>query len=151
MPIPLQARTLPSSASSLTFPIFYLSLESTSTLSSAPSWNVLKASVVCGHLLFPWGSLPVSLWQSLNYLFSDLFSAPLTTTAFPTLLKDFSPWLRVFLIIFLTFWNFILPFSLVLDEGWEPLMVSDQGSDVISTALPMILPVGVRLIRCDGR
>ena len=40
------------------------------------------------------------------------------TAAFPNLLKDFSPWPTVFLTIFLTFWNFILPFPLVLDEGW---------------------------------
>lgn len=64
------------------------------------------------------------------------------TITFSTLLKDFSPWLRAFPITFPT-WNSILPFSLVLDGCWEPLMVSDQGSDVISAtpsvSLAMVL------------
>ena len=74
VPTPLQARAPPSSASSLTFLIPHLSSESTSVLSSSSPWDVPKAPVVCGPLLFPHGSFPISLWQSLNSLFSDLFS-----------------------------------------------------------------------------
>lgn len=73
---------------------------------------------------------------------------------FPILLKDFSPWLRAFPTIFPSFWNSGLPFLFVLDGYWgatDGFCTDDQGSNVISVILSVILAMGVELIGCEGR
>lgn len=73
---------------------------------------------------------------------------------FPSLLKDFSPWLRAFPTIFPSFWNSGFLFLFVLNGCWgatDGFRTDNQGNSVISVILSMILAMDVELIGCEGR